>query len=95
MAENVCGYRAMKFSVIIVRNVVVMRDVTPFSLFFIVKEISLNRVDKILDFKVLRGEEFFHRVGFEVRTPRGSASQAQDIKVEAGSKIENKFVIIL
>lgn len=95
VAENVCGYRAIKFNVMITRNVVVTRAVTPFSLFFIVKEISLNRINKILDFKVLRGKEFFQWAGLEARAPRGRTSQAQDMKVEAGSNIENRFIIIL
>ena len=93
--ENTWGYSAGKFIIRIVKKMSRILISCPLLLLFKVKETSLNRVKIIFFFRVENGTWAFQSEGAPRRGTKNKATQAEETKVEEGSKTENRFVIIL
>jgi hypothetical protein len=95
VGEKIWGYKAMKFKDRIRIKIIKIILSLPFSAFFSLNKISFLNVDRILFFIFIAVEEFFHkRVGCIIVNNNKEIQDMFNIEV-LGSKIENKFIIIL
>jgi len=93
--EKMFGNKAIKFIIRIVVNMTIIIVSVLFSVFFIVNFTSFFIVARMVLFRIKVGFLVFH-ILIVVRIVKiRIVSQDRDIIVELGSKIENRFVIIL
>jgi len=92
--ENICGYRARKFRGKISINIVMIIIFGPFSLFGRLYLTSFMDVETIFFVSRDSVDSFFHTFTPTRREVENSTIQEMDRIEDAGSKVENRLVII-
>lgn len=95
VGENVWGYSAKKFKVIIDKNVTMIIASLPFCFLPRVKATSFLNVPNTFIIEVIWGEIFFHSLRGINNAENKTIAQAIDMIELLGSKTENRLVIIV
>lgn len=95
VGEKICGYSAVKFRIRIETKISIINLSLPFSFLLRAKLTSFLNMETIFFRNFVVGEDPFHIYKGVTVTEATKINQAEEKIEELGSKIENKFVIII